>query len=125
MEKKEKAVQIKHMGYNCCQAVLAAFAEELGITDEQARRLGAAFGAGMGGMEGTCGALCGAELVLGIKEYSGKPILAQARSIHNAFQKKCGATICKDLKGVETGTMLCSCDDCVRSAAEIVEQALF
>ena len=32
-----------------------------------------------------------------------------------AFQKKCGATICKELKGIETGTPLCPCPECVRS----------
>lgn len=32
------------------------------------------------------------------------------------MQATCGATICKDLKGVETGKVLCPCAQCVRNA---------
>ena len=42
-----------------------------------------------------------------------------------AFQKKNGSLICKELKGVETGCPLRSCGDCIADAAEIVEQILF
>ncbi len=122
MDKKENAVVFKHSGYNCCQAVLAAYTDEIGISDETARKLGAGFGAGMGGMEGTCGALCGAELVLGLSEYSGAPVTKKARDIHSAFNNKCGATICKDLKQSIDGKPLCSCDDCVRNAVAIIEE---
>ncbi len=65
MTKSDLAVQFKHSGYNCAQAVVAAFAEDLGINLETARALGAGFGAGMGTMGATCGALCGAQIVLG------------------------------------------------------------
>ena len=37
------------------------------------------------------------------------------------FKEKCGATICKDLKGRDTGVVICECDDCVRHAVEVVE----
>ena len=122
MNKREKAVEYKHNGYNCCQAVLAAFKDEAGINGETAKRLGAAFGAGMGGMEGTCGALCGAEMVLGLKNHSGAPVTKQARQLHSLFTQKCGASICKDLKAVTDGKPLCSCDDCVRNAVSAAEE---
>lgn len=32
------------------------------------------------------------------------------------FERKCGATICKDLKGIGTGKVLCPCPECVRNA---------
>lgn len=60
MNKQELAVQLKHTGCNCCQAVLCAFAEESGLSELQLRQIGAGFGAGMGCMEATCGALIGA-----------------------------------------------------------------
>ena len=41
MDKKGIAVQYKHSGYNCAQAVIAAYADELGIDLETARALGA------------------------------------------------------------------------------------
>ncbi|MBQ8974983.1 MAG: C_GCAxxG_C_C family protein [Oscillospiraceae bacterium] len=122
MNKLEYAVKMKHSGYNCCQAVLLAYVEELGLTEECLTKLGAGFGSGMGTMEGTCGALCGAEMILGLYGYEGRRMNPQAGNMQNSFKEKCGATICKDLKGVETGKMLCSCDDCVRNAVRLVEE---
>ena len=120
----EKAVWLKHNGHNCCQAVLAAFAGEAGLEPETLKKLGAAFGTGMGCMEATCGALCGAEMLLGLAEYQGAPLRARAKEMYRVFEERCGATLCKDLKGVATGQMLCSCDDCVRLAADIAEEML-
>ena len=71
MDRTDRAVQLKHGGCNCCQAVLCAFAEETGMTEDELMRIGAAFGGGMGCMEGTCGALLGAQMLLGIKKYGG------------------------------------------------------
>ena len=122
MEKKELAVHLKHSGCNCCQAVLCAFTAESGLPEEALRKLGAGFGVGMGCMEATCGALVGATLLLGLRKFSGKPVLADARALHQAFTKKCEASICKDLKGRDTGVVLCECDDCVRNAVELVEE---
>ena len=82
MNKQELAVQLKHTGCNCCQAVLCAFAEESGLSELQLRQIGAGFGAGMGCMEATCGALIGAQILLGLKTYSGKPILSTAKLLH-------------------------------------------
>ena len=122
MERAEKAVELKHNGYNCCQAVLAVFAEELPVAAGNLKSLGSAFGSGMGGMNGTCGALCGAEMVLGLKKYAGTPIRGEAKAMHEAFREKAGATICADLKGVASGTIVCSCEDCVRYATELAEE---
>ena len=46
-------------GYNCSQSVVAAFAPQLGLTEEMALRLSAGFGAGIGRMREVCGAFCG------------------------------------------------------------------
>lgn len=45
------------------------------------------------------------------------------KAYHKSFQGKCGALICRDLKGLETGEMLCSCEDCVRNAVLAYEEA--
>ena len=124
MGKQETAVQLKHSGCNCCQAVLCAFADECGVSESQLRQLGAGFGAGMGCMEATCGALIGAQMLLGLKKYSGKPVLGDARMLYQAFEAKCGASVCKDLKGRDTGKVLCECDDCVRTAAALAEEII-
>lgn len=51
--------------YNCAQAVLCAYAGECGLELEEAYRLGQNFGAGMR-HGGTCGAVTGALMVLGL-----------------------------------------------------------
>ena len=81
----------------------------------------AGFGVGMGCLEATCGALVGAQMLMGLKKYEGRPVLRDAASTLRSFETACGATICKDLKGRDTGVVLCECDDCVRNAVEIAE----
>ena len=125
MDHSECALALKHQGMNCCQAVLCAFSEEAGLSLEMAEAIGAPFGGGMGCMEGTCGALCGAEMALGLTKYDGSPIRLDASALHERFRTECGASICKELKGAGTGKMLCSCDDCVKNAAAILDQMLF
>ena len=122
MDKRENAVRYKQNGMNCCQAVLAAYADELGMPVEILKQLGAGFGSGMGGMDGTCGALCVAEMVLGLKNCKNGPVTKQAKQIHAAFTQKSGASICRELKQMTNGRPLCSCDDCVRNAVDAVEE---
>ena len=124
MERKEYAVQLKHTSCNCCQAVLCAFAEEVGMTEDELKKIGAAFGVGMGCLEATCGALIGAQMLMGMKKYQGKPMLRDAAGVLCQFGTMCKATLCKDLKGRDTGVVLCECDDCVRNAVEIAEGVL-
>ncbi len=121
MNRAEQAVEYKR-SMNCCQAVLAAFPDVTRFSDDAVKRIGAAFGSGMGGMEGTCGALIGAELVLSMKLYQGKPLHAKAKELHQEFCNRAGASICKELKGKDTGVVLCSCNDCVRYAVQITEK---
>ena len=127
-EKQDRAVELKNRTgdahYNCCQSVACVFSDETGIDEVTLKRIGAGFGLGMGGMEGTCGALCGAEMVLGLMKYNGKPIRDNAKELHKKFTEICGASICREIKGVGTGKMLCSCDDCVRNAVAILEQTV-
>ncbi|MBO7082573.1 MAG: C_GCAxxG_C_C family protein [Bacteroidales bacterium] len=118
--RKQIAVAKKQSGYNCAQAVLCAYVDIAGIDEESAIRLAAPFGAGMGNMEGTCGAITGAGLVLGLSGGSTK----QMRQIMNKFQERNGATQCKLLKGVGTGKVLRECNDCVADAAEFLEEQI-
>ena len=126
--RQDKAVELKQRTgdahYNCCQAVACVFSDETGVSEEVLRKLGAGFGLGMGTMEATCGALCGAQMVLGLMKYNGKPIRNDAAELYREFKDKCGASICREIKGGGTGKVLCTCDDCVRNAVEMIEQRL-
>ncbi|MEG0764604.1 MAG: C-GCAxxG-C-C family protein, partial [Pseudoflavonifractor sp.] len=69
--------------YNCAQAVLMPFAERCGLTRDQAETLGSNFGSGMH-CGGTCGAVTGALMVLGL---AGKDEAA-AKAMTSGFQGK-------------------------------------
>ena len=122
MERDEQAVYYKHHGCNCAQSVLMAFQDQLPLDESMIMKLGAPFCAGMGAMEGTCGALIAAEMVLGFQKYEGKPILKDAGSLFAAFKHACNATACRELKGIDTGTVLCDCDTCIRNAVKAIEE---
>ena len=108
---------------NCCQAVLVALADEAGRSEEDLLRLGSGFGSGMGTMEGTCGALVGAIMVSSLLSEKGSA-MAASRAIVPRFKELCGATICRDLKGIDTGKVLCSCENCVRNAVRAAGESL-
>ena len=120
--RKEYAAERKKE-MNCCQAVLVAFADKLGKNENELLRLGSGFGSGMATMEGTCGALVGAIMVSSLLSPKGEA-RNNSRAIMSRFKELCGATICRELKGVGTGKMLCGCEDCVRNAVMAAGEAL-
>lgn len=117
-EYAEYAASLKPQGYNCAQSVIKALSEFVGDDTEALVRAASGFAGGMGCMESTCGALIGASMVAASR--LGAPVaIVKSRDILKEFQSQCGALICKDLKGIETGKMLCACPDCVRNATRI------
>ena len=122
-KRAEQAAEYKKK-FNCAQAVIMAFKEEIGLREENLLAMGSGFGSGMGGMEATCGALCGAAMTMGFLNKSGQPTKLLTSEMLAEFKEKAGATICKDLKGIGTGKVLCPCPDCVRIAAMTVEKRI-
>ena len=68
MEKAQELRARTDVHFNCCQSVLVAFAQDMGLTEEQAFSLGANFGSGMR-CGAACGALTGGLMVLGMTNY--------------------------------------------------------
>lgn len=122
--KHKAAEKLQNGTHNCAQAVICTYADFAGIDEETARNLGNAFGAGMGTMEGTCGALVGAGVVLGMATKDRAAARKGMRQIMTQFQQRNGATQCKLLKGVGTGVVLRECTGCVVDAAELLEEQL-
>ncbi|MBR4708130.1 MAG: C_GCAxxG_C_C family protein [Pseudobutyrivibrio sp.] len=119
-ERADLAANLKATGQcNCTQSVLKAFEDQINIDPNELSKLSAGFAAGMGCMESTCGALIGAVMVEGILT-EGKGTPRYSKEIVSKFNERCGATICKDLKGVTTGQVLCECPECVRNAVLIL-----
>ncbi len=127
----EEAVKRHDKGYNCCQAVACALAEELGYDEQLIFQAGEGFGAGMGGMQCTCGALSGAVMAAGMKNsrMNGETLTKGStyllsKQMANKFQEKNGSVICKELKGLESGKVLRSCQGCIEDAVQIAEEVL-
>lgn len=107
-ERIEKAVALFKEGYNCSQSVVAAFADRYGFTREQALRMSASFGGGIGRMRETCGAACGLFMLAGLEtgavdgaDREGKAanyVLVQ--QLAEEFKKRNGALKCAELLGL-------------------------
>ncbi len=129
----EETIGRHDKGYNCAQAVACTYCDLVGVDEETMFKMTEALGLGMGGMEGTCGAITGACVLAGMKNSTGnleKPNSKGAsyklsRQIVEEFKNQNGATQCRELKGVDTGKVLRACPDCIRDAARIAESVLF
>ena len=124
MDRYVKAVEYKRSGYNCTEAVLKAYSDLIDLTDEQIKAISSGFCIGMGCFESTCGALIGANIILGLLNKTGKRTNSFSSEMLKGFEAASGATICKDLKGIETGKVICSCDDCVKNACIVLDREL-
>lgn len=103
-----RAVELFKMGYNCAQSVTAAFADEYGYTVEQALKMSASFGGGIGRMRETCGAACGMFLLAGLEtgcadasDREGKARnYAFVQRLADAFRRENGSLVCAELLGL-------------------------
>lgn len=106
--RKEKAVRLFQEGYNCSQAVFAAYADQYGIEEETALKISASFGGGMGRMREVCGAVSGMFLVAGLetgtadgKDAEGKKAnYDMVQALAAEYRKRNGSIICKELLGL-------------------------
>jgi C_GCAxxG_C_C family probable redox protein len=107
-ERIEKAVALFKEGFNCSQSVVAAFADMYGFTHEQALRMSASFGGGIGRMRETCGAACGLFMLAGLEtgatdgaNHEGKAANYKlVQELAEEFKQRNGALRCADLLGL-------------------------
>ncbi len=140
----EEAVKTHAEGFSCAQALLAVYGPELGMDRETALKVAGGFGGGMGRMAGTCGAVTGAFMVIGLvhgmtkkgdlqqKERSYEII----RKFAERFRERNATLVCRELMGVDVSTpegfaeakakniARTVCPKFVRDAAEILEELL-
>lgn len=143
MNHKEKALKLFNDKFHCSQAVLAAFATDCGITDEQALKLGACFGSGMRKGE-VCGACTGALMVLGLLYGHDHAQDLKSKDTANIvndkmmdrFAEVCGSYLCNDLlhcdistsEGItyalDNGLFTEFCPQMVSNAVDILEEII-
>lgn len=123
----EKAKQIRNdasLGYNCAQAIVVAFSDMTGLTEEQSAKAAVNFGGGMK-RGATCGAITGGLIVLGLLGIDKGPVIADYyQSFRNNHE---GCTDCADLlrKNAEKGCPKKEhCDNMVYEAVQLIEKII-
>lgn len=139
MTRAEQAKNNFLQGYNCTQAVLLAFSDELGLPAETLKAIGLPLGGGMGRLRQTCGTVSGAALCVGLlfPGRSKAETYSIVQEIALKFQTRNGSINCGELL---RGAGVCAdtspapeartaqyykkrpCPDLAYDAAEILEE---
>ncbi len=141
----EKAVNNFREGYNCAQSVLLAFANKVGLKENEALKLASSFGGGMGRLREVCGAVSAMFMIAGILKGYTEPNNDIVKANHYKliqdlaaeFKSKHGTIICRELLGLD-GTEFSPipsartdeyykerpCEEFIKCVAEIVEEDL-
>mgnify|MGYP001035700614 CR=1 FL=1 len=96
--------------FNCCESVLLALAEYLGINSELIPKVGTATGAGVGLNGLLCGSISGVAMAIGIKygrsspEESPQPAWSRIDKYVATFRDRFGAVNCGQLTGLNLKT---------------------
>ena len=98
----ERAIELFMEGKNCSQSVFAAFAPDLGLSEETALAISIGLGGGVGRMREICGAVSGAAMVVGLKNPKLDKMEAYqlVREIMDEFKKTNHSIVCKELLGL-------------------------
>lgn len=140
----DQAIAQFRNGFNCSQSVVSAYSGDFGLEEQAALRIAAGFGGGMGRLQGTCGALAGAYMLVGLKHGKTRPddkwahektyVVIQQMAVK--FKERFGTDLCSGILGVDLKTAegrhrfktenmsARYCEACVRRASELVEEVL-
>ncbi len=144
MNKSEKAVNIFNEGFNCSQAVLSAYSEQYSLDEMTAKKLAGAFGGGIARNSQICGAVSGALMVIGLRDWNNDLTPGEAKTnVYNKsnkfiqeFKALHKSINCTELLGCDLGTeegrkkandkntSKNICEKLVRDSAEILEKLL-
>ncbi len=141
MSKANEAVECFNSGFNCAQSIFSAYCEEFGLDKKTALKLSCGFGAGMGRLGETCGAVTGAYLLIGLmhgkcSEGDNQPketTYELVQEFSKRFKERNGTTVCRDLVKADflsgdQKTALAQvnriCPGLIRDACEIIEELL-
>jgi C_GCAxxG_C_C family probable redox protein len=144
MSKVNSAVALFKKGFNCSQAVFSTYSADLFLSTEKAKKIGCAFGGGIGCMGLTCGAVTGALMLIGLKygnsnledQMSKEETYARVQEFAKRFKERNGSLQCsvllncdisteEGLKAAEEKNLIEElCPKFVKDAAEIIEEIL-
>lgn len=108
-EKARKSMELFRQGYNCSQAVVGAWADEMGMDFETAIKVSSGFGGGMGRLREVCGSVSGAFMVLGMRYSTGLPDPQSKKEMYEKIQafaarfkeeNKFNSIVCREILGL-------------------------
>lgn len=108
---EKRAAQAKENflnGYNCCQAVLLAYSDIIGLDKDIAATIASGFGGGMARLREVCGTVTGMCMVAGFISPADDPSIKEDRTANYAlvqelageFRAHNGSIVCKELLGL-------------------------
>lgn len=108
-ERVARAREYFQAGYNCCQAVVLAYADMMPADNQTLATIAAPFGGGMGRMREVCGTVSGMTMVAGAIEPAPSNTDPEAKrrnyalvqKMASAFRNQNGSIICRELLGLE------------------------
>jgi C_GCAxxG_C_C family probable redox protein len=144
MKRSDEAVACFKKGFSCSQAVCSTYSRELGLDEQTALKISCGLGGGLGHTNGTCGALTGAALVIGLKygkvtagdNAAKETTYAKVNHLVDEFRRRNGSVACTDLVGYnlslpeefakakEKKAAATRCPKFIQDAAEILEECL-
>jgi len=109
LSKAEEAKKQFEKGFHCAPAILSTYSKQFGLDKALALRIACGFGAGIGRMGRTCGAVTGALMVIGLKhgqvnladQESSQRTYTLVREFINRFTTTHGSIECKELIGYD------------------------
>lgn len=144
MSRVEETLSKFREDFNCAQSIFGTYAPRYGLDQDKALKISTGFGGGMARSGRTCGAVTGAYMAIGLKNGMGLDKVKEAKEktyqliseFSKKFQERNGSMICKEILGCEINTpegmdyfnqnelLEKKCIQCVKSAAEILEEIL-
>lgn len=139
---EENAKVTFRAGLNCAQAVVSSYSEALDFDKDMALSISCGFGGGMGRLQGTCGAVTGSYMVLGLdncQKFTDNidrkaATYSMVQKFNDQFIKAHGTTDCISLlkceikseeghqKAKEENLFVTVCEKCISDSIEIVNQ---
>lgn len=104
----DRAAELFKQGFNCSQAVFAAFCDEFDMDEETALKVSAGLGGGVGRLREVCGTVTGASMVAGMlygatdgSDHEKKALTYQkVQQIVDEFKKLNPSIVCRELLGL-------------------------
>lgn len=138
-----KAAELFWQDYNCAQAVLGAYTDFFQIDKETAFSLSCGLGAGMGRLQGTCGAVSAAYMIFGLANTDAEDnpekvanTYAMVQQFHKRYTEDKGTTVCKELINCDLNTEEGQnhfktnnlkkniCEGCIRHSVKLINSML-